>query len=255
MAESTGRYLYAIGRGIPPAALEAEAGLGEAPLRVVEHRGLSAVVSDVDLEEYGEEGLRRNLEDLRWLEYVARTHDAVVRAAAAAGPTAPLRLATVCFDDEQVRRRIDEWHDALERALDRVEGRVEWSVKAYVPDRVVPAGVPVAAATGPGAGAAYLRRRKEETVRRQQADEVVARDADDLYDALAASAVAGRRLRPQDPRLTQHAGTMTLNAAFLVEDGVDFAALVEEAARSRPRLHAESAGPWPAYSFATLEES
>ena len=95
--------------------------------------GLIAVVSDVDLVEFGEEGLRANLERLEWLEEVARGHDAVVQAVAALGPTAPLRLATICLDDGGVRRRLDEWYHALELVLDRVQGRMEWSVKAFAP--------------------------------------------------------------------------------------------------------------------------
>ena len=75
--------------------------------------------------------LSRNLEDLSWLEKVARGHDTVIHAVAGAAATAPLRLATICLDDDGVRARLDEWHDALETALDRVEGRAEWAVKAY----------------------------------------------------------------------------------------------------------------------------
>jgi len=251
--ERTGRYLYAIGRGIGGEGLAGTPGLRERPLRVVEHLGLVAVVSDVDLYEFGEDGLRRNLEDLRWLEDVARTHDSVVRAATAVGPTAPLRLATVCFDDDQVRARVDQWHDPLVRALDRVDGRVEFSVKAYASEPE-PAGQATSAATGPGAGAAYLQRRKEETLRRERVGQDAARDAEELYAVLAESAVAGRRLRPQDPRLTGHQGTMVLNAAYLVDAGEPFADTAAQALSRWPELRVEVNGPWPPYSFATLEE-
>src|SRR5262249_6608748 len=97
-AMSQGRYLYAVSRGLPPRDVAGVAGLGGAPLDVVEHRGLAVLVSSVDLEEYGEEGLRRNLEDLAWLEATARGHDEVVRFAAARGATAPMRLVTICLD-------------------------------------------------------------------------------------------------------------------------------------------------------------
>ena len=63
MAE-TGRYLYAVCRGLEPSDLEGVSGLDGARLELVHHQGLVAVVSDVDLDEYGEEGLRRNLEEL-----------------------------------------------------------------------------------------------------------------------------------------------------------------------------------------------
>ena len=257
MPDRTGRYLYAIGRGIDEEGIARTPGLRAARLCVVEHRGLAAVVSDVDLDEFGEDGLRRNLEDLQWLEEVARTHDAVVRAATAVGPTAPLRLATVCFDDDQVRSRMDQWHDPLVRALDRVDGRVEFSVKAYAA-QPEPAGQAATArsgpATGSGAGAAYLQRRREETLRREQAGQDAARDAEALYTVLSEHSVAGRRLQPQDPRLTRHEGTMVLNAAYLVDADEPFTDTVEQAVDRWPGLQVEVNGPWPPYSFATLEE-
>jgi hypothetical protein len=162
MAES-GRYLYAIARGLDPAALEGVPALAGGTLEVLEHHGLSAVVSSVDLDEYGEDGLRRNLENLPWLEEVARGHDAVVQATAAEAPTAPLRLATICLDDDGVRERLDAWHDALEQVLDRVEGRREWSVKVFARPR------PTETEARPAqlSGAAYLQRKREESQARQ----------------------------------------------------------------------------------------
>ena len=68
----TGRYLYAIGRGIEEGDLSSLAGIDGGRLELVQHRGLDAVVSSVPLDEFGEEGLKRNLEDLEWLETVAR---------------------------------------------------------------------------------------------------------------------------------------------------------------------------------------
>ena len=249
-----GRYVYAVTRGLDPSSLAGTTGLDGRPLDLVRHRDLTAVVSDVDLEEYGEDGLRRNLEDLGWLEHVARTHDAVVRVAAGAGPTAPLRLATVCFDDDQVRSRVEQWHDPLVRALDRVDGRAEFSVKAYASLAEPAAAGSPAASSGPGAGAAYLQRRKEETRRREQAGQGAAHSAEELYTALAEHAVARRRLQPQDPRLTKHEGTMVLNAAYLIGADEPFTDTVAAEASRWPELRVEVIGPWPPYSFATLEE-
>jgi hypothetical protein len=259
MAE-TGRYLYAIARGIDRSALGGTQGIDGAPLDVVEHRGLSAVVSDVSLDEFGEGGLRRNLEDLAWLEKVARGHDDVVQTVAPLGPTAPIRLATICFGDEGVRSRLDEWYDALQRALDRVERRMEWSVKAYAP-RTEPQ---AASSSGErpsgadaGAGAAYLQRKRTETQDRQQAEERALRTAEAIHAALGEHAVAVRRLQPQDPRLTGHEGTMTLNGAYLVpvEEGDAFRSRVSALADEHPDARLEVQGPWPPYSFATLEDA
>jgi len=50
---------------------------------------------------------------------------------------------------------------------------------------------------------------------------------------------------------------MTLNGAYLVEDaeGDAFAAAVQELSEAYPDAHLTVAGPWPPYSFATLDPS
>ena len=83
----SGTYIYAVGRELSADRMTSVRGLGGAELRLVEQNGLVAVVSTVGLDEFGESGLRRNLEDLNWLEEVARGHDEVVRSAAEAAPT------------------------------------------------------------------------------------------------------------------------------------------------------------------------
>jgi len=130
--------MYAISRNLDAEALAACHGLAQGQLDVVQHRQLSAVVSTVDLSDYGEEALRRNLERLEWLEETARCHEAVVRTVADHGPVAPLRLATICLDDDAVRKRLDEWYFALDQILDRVTGRAEWSVKGIAPGEPEP---------------------------------------------------------------------------------------------------------------------
>jgi hypothetical protein len=258
MAER-GRYLYAVTRGTDPATLADVHGLEDAPVETVEHRGLLAVVSSVDLDDYGEEGLRRNLEDLGWLERVARGHDAVIQATAAHGPTAPMRLATIFRDDAGVQDRLEEWHDALHDALDRVDGRAEWSVKTYArTPGEAPAAEPESSAAEPGKGAglAYLQRKKGLAERQAQSQERALQLAEEVHDALSSLSVASRRLQPQDPRLTGHEGTMTLNGAYLVEeaDGEEFASAARRLSEEHPETHLVCAGPWPPYSFATLEQ-
>jgi hypothetical protein len=251
---STGRYLYAVTRGLPDEALAGRTGLDGAPLETVEHRGLSVLVSSVDLDEYGEDALRRHLEDLAWLEVTARGHDEVVRLAAGHGATAPMRLVTICLDDDAVRARLDAAYDEIVQALGRIEGRSEWSVKAFAP-REAP--TPSPAAVGTGGGAAYLRARKAAVEGRRAREESAMETAEDLHAALSRLAVASRRLPPQDPRLSGYEGRMTLNAAYLVEDA-DQDTFAQEVARlgaTHPEARVTAAGPWPPYSFATLEES
>lgn len=249
-----GLYAYAITRALD-ADLSGRAGIEDAPLRLVEVEGLGVVVSEVDLDEFGEEGLRRNLEDLRWLETVAVAHDRVARHLAEHGPTAPLRLATVFLGEDSLRARLAEWRGDAERALDRIDGRSEWSVKAYVDPATVAAAEPEQAPAGGGAGRAYLMRRRAATQQREATAAEDARTADEVHEALASVSVAGRRLPPQDRQLTGHTGEMVLNGTYLVDDTeIDaFRATVDRLAEAHPRVRVEVGGPWPPYSFAGLE--
>jgi hypothetical protein len=255
----SGTYIYAVGRELSADRMTSVRGLGGSELRLVEQDGLVAVVSTVDLDEFGESGLRRNLEDLNWLEEVARGHDEVVRTAAAAAPTiAPLRLATICHTDEGVRRRLDEWHHDLVQALDRIEGRSEWSVKAYTtPPAPTRDDRDTSETEITGSGTAYLRRRRAQLAQEEQAAVDSAAVADELHSELAAGSVASRRLAPQDRRLSGHSGIMTLNGAYLVDTARtdSFHALVRDLAKRHPEIRLQLDGPWPPYSFATLDDT
>jgi hypothetical protein len=247
----TARYLYAVCRELDPVGLRGRSGLGGQPLEAVGYRDLVGVVSSVGLEEYGEDALKRNLERLDWLEQTARTHDEVVHAVAARAPTAPMRLATIFLDDEGVVERMSTAYDGLSRALDRVTGRDEWSVKAIVEEPSADS----ASSARPASGVEYLRQKKAQA-EAQLAEQATADEtADAVHQRLASLAVARRLLPAQDPRLTGRAGTMVLNAAYLVaSDEADrFLTEVEAARAEHPDVVLECQGPWPPYSFATLE--
>src|SRR4051812_50148086 len=92
-----GRYLFAFARGLDPARLVGVLGLRGAPLEVVEHRDLQAVVCSVDLEEFGEDRLKEHLEDMEWLGGGAPTHPHVGFAVSQGGAGAPLRARTPLF--------------------------------------------------------------------------------------------------------------------------------------------------------------
>ncbi|MEV7225967.1 GvpL/GvpF family gas vesicle protein [Polymorphospora sp. NPDC051019] len=249
-----GTWVHAVSRGLSADRLAGITGVGGAPVRAVAAAGLVAVVATVDLAEYGEEALRRNLENLDWLTSVARTHHEVADAVARLGPVVPARLATVQLDDARVAAMLTEHHDDLTAALDRVEGRIEWGVKAYaVPAPTAPA---EPAGAGGGAGRAYLMRKRARMTATETAERTAAADADRLHAALAGRSLEARHHPPQDGRLSGRPEWMVLNGAYLVDAdrADDFADLVRELAPRHPGVTVELTGPWPPYSFTATDE-
>lgn len=244
-------YLYAVGdHGLATDDLLSVPGVGGGAVRAITEGELAAVVESVDPAVYDEESLAARLEDLSWLGGIARAHHAVVAAVARTQPVAPVRLATVYTSDDNVRALLRERAKDFRAALDRIRGRVEWGVKAFATARDdTPAETP--AATGPGA--AYLMRRRAERDRAASIHRESAEAAERLHDRLSEMAVAARRYRPQDPRLTGRAEEMVLNAAYLVDEAATeaFRRIVDDGDAA---LELELTGPWAPYSFATLEK-
>ena len=252
MSES-GRYLFAVTRGLTADAVDGTPGLRGAPLELVPCGDLQAVVCAVDLAEFGEEPLRRHLEELPWVEELARTHDDVVRTVGEKTAVAPMRLVTIYADIARVQDQIGQLHDALVAALDRVEGCAEWSVKVYAA-ATEQAGEPPARERA-ASGAAYLQRKRDAAAARRSADDDAARGAASIHEALSGVAEASRTLAPQDPRLSGRSEAMVHNGAYLVrDDRADrFDASVTSLAADHPGMAVEVQGPWPPYSFAVLD--
>ncbi|WP_214367100.1 GvpL/GvpF family gas vesicle protein [Pseudonocardia sp. H11422] len=245
-------YVYAIADATGIAELPAVEGVAGAPVRAITSGELAAMVSSVEAAEFGEEALRRNLEDLRWLERTARAHHAVVDAVARPGPAAPLRLATVYLTEDNVRSLLDEQNARFTAALARIRGRAEWGVKAFgAPQRVEEQADGAAA----GPGTAYLMRRRTERDRAARSLAQAHEQAEQLHTSLARLAVASRAYPPQDPRLSGERDEMVLNAAYLVEEAAGPAVRELVDTWDVPGLRLQLTGPWAPYSFAGLDES
>ncbi|WP_275559221.1 GvpL/GvpF family gas vesicle protein [Streptomyces sp. 5-6(2022)] len=269
------RYAYAVVRdtGAPEAALdtltalEGVTGVAGEQVYAVRHLGLAVLAGAVPAEDFDEGPLRERLEDMAWLEKMARAHQRVVDTAGAESCVIPVRLATVCHGDEGLRRMLATGRERFASALDRLEGRVEWGVKAYATQQ------PAAEESTAGAGAAeapsapnspgamsgrdYLRRRKAQ----RQAAERRWGDTEEgarlVHDTLSGLAERSRLHPPQDPKLSGISDRNVLNAAYLVrrEDSADFAERVGELAGRTPALRLELTGPWAPYSFTAMDET
>ncbi|MGI5220694.1 GvpL/GvpF family gas vesicle protein [Nocardia sp. CA-290969] len=260
MTDGLGVWLYAVaGTEVSTGALGDLTGVaGETP-RPVRSGELTAVVGSVPLAVFGDQPLRRNLEDLDWLEATARAHDAVISALLRRGPVIPLRLATVFLDEERVRHLLGERRADFESALTLVRGRTEWGVKAYCDRSALAAAVAESdtAGAGAGKGTAYLAKRRAQLSAQDTVERDAAARAEEIHEQLVRHAAAGRCQPLTDPVLHGHRDWLVLNGTYLVDDtgAGDFAAVVTELDRAFPGIRLELTGPWPPYSFAGVDRA
>ena len=225
-------------------------------MRAVRTAGLTAFVGDVDRLEFGAAPLRRNLEDLDWLDRTARAHHAVIEAIAERCPVVPMRLATVYASDEGVAGMLRQRAPDLRETLSRLRARREWGVKAFAAEPADMSGTPgdphagrVTAATGPGA--TYLQRRRAQLTAAEYGRQQAMAGARAVHAELGRLAVSGRLYPPQAPELAGQPGRMLLNAAYLVADAraETFAAAIAGLTARHRSVRLVVTGPWPAYSF------
>lgn len=253
VAAEGGRYGFTAG-GAFPAGM---AGVGGGPVRTVSADGLTAVVEDVDEREFGTAALRRNLENLDWLDRTARAHHAVIEAAAGRGPVVPMRLATVYSSERKVAAMLRQRAADLLSALSRITACSEWGVKAFAaePDEAEASAPQEQAGPGPeptGPGAAYLQRRRAQLTARRSSREQAMISAQRIHAELEQHSVSARLYPAQSPDLAGRQAKMVLNAAYLVTDvrADEFAAAVADLTVGHPSVRLALTGPWPAYSFA-----
>jgi hypothetical protein len=260
-------YIYAItdaGHEVTPASVRSmDPRYG---IRSVEHGGLKAIVSDVPIDEFGEDALKEGLNDLAWLESKVKSHEHVVDSVRAQGSTVPMRFCTIYRDDAGVRGLLEDHRTELKRALAEVAGRAEYGVKALV-DRnvfgeVISASDPEVtvvrneASKAEGGKSFFLTKRLNDTIS-NRTDERLREICDEAHDGLRDVSLDARVNRPHSKELTGEERDMVMNCSYLIEDvdGEQFLDLVRELDRqhSPHGLTFEATGPWPPYSFLTLD--
>jgi Gas vesicle synthesis protein GvpL/GvpF len=250
-----GTYVYCVISSVrPPRLTRAPRGLpGTGAVRLLDvDRSMHAVVTDVPLEEYGEESINAHLSDLDWVSRAAVAHERVVEHFIDARAVLPMKLFTIFTDDDRALQHLRADRQRLAGMVKRVANHQELGVRVLL-DRARASAAP-AAAKGRAtrtSGLAYLSNKKAQ---RDAAAELASRaqtTVTDLYDRLAGNATLARRRSPSE--MPVQGGSLLIDAAFLVprSRAASFRSLVaREARKLAPQGYAVvMTGPWPPYTF------
>ncbi|EFL09415.1 MULTISPECIES: GvpL/GvpF family gas vesicle protein [Actinomycetes] len=244
-------YCYAVAEFAADNPVCGLAGLRGSPVSAVSGTGLTALASPVPDEEFSESALQENLENLPWLEEIARAHNAVVAEASRRTCVLPLRMATIYRDEDRVREMLAEHSAQFSAALRRVRDHAEWGVKVFAslsPREEAPA-------ESPADGRSYLRQRLRQRQTRDARTNEAVEVAERIERELAQLSADIHRHRVQDPALTGRADRNILNLACLVPDtGRDrfLSQLAELRHSDVAGIEVEVTGPWAPYSFAGI---
>jgi hypothetical protein len=248
----TGLYAFAI---IParPVDLAGVPGIdGVEPLRIVQHGELGLVVSRMRMDLMADVN-EEDLSETSALAVLARRHDEVVRKVFDLGPVLPLRFGTVVADEDGAHRLLEHYAAAARRRLAHLDTHREWGVRLTreAPGPDADTGEQERAERAQMSGTSYLAARREALQRGQRAEQETAALVQRVEEALSEYAVD-----------VAHRGAGSgsgglADLAYLVPEARQ-SAFLDAAERLRKEVADEQllldlTGPWPPYSFATLE--
>ena len=266
-ANGLGWYLYGVVAADASPNVET-AGLAVDPAHDVElltEGPLAGVASRVSLEEFDEAALPERLGDAVWLEQKIRAHEQVLERTLSAVSVVPCRFCTVYRSEPELRRFLSERREPLLAALERVSGRVELGVKAFVDrERFVAGQAPRndeirelrERAASMAEGRAYLERRRLEQLVSSEMERLRSTAGSDIHARLLARAGDGLPLALQAPDVSGREEEMIFHGAYLVgADERKFEAVLGTlAAEYRDAgVEFELTGPWPPYNFVPEE--
>ncbi len=234
---------------------------------------VAAVVSRVRLEEFSETTLRTHLADMGWVEVTARAHEHTLELVRRRATVIPMRMCSVYRTEGGVREMLSREQHALSECLTELAGKAEWGVKVFADPRLRRTGSSAEARGGPrgpggpaegpagsggassddapGAGTAYLARKREERDEAERVGQLIGETARQIHDRLRATAADGRVIPPRQAE--PGAPEMILNGVYLVPDDgqAEFHERVLELQNTFGSLGVElqPSGPWPAYNF------
>jgi len=128
-----GFYIYCIMQG-GTAVIEDHKGIdGICSLFLTQYRNLTAVVSEVELDTFKAQISAVGEEiDMDWIEEKAQTHETIVERLMKKNALLPARFCSIVRKKEDIIAYMADNYHEYERTLERLKGREEWGVKAYL---------------------------------------------------------------------------------------------------------------------------
>ncbi|PYZ96031.1 gas vesicle protein GvpL [Alteribacter lacisalsi] len=263
-------YLYALipTSEIADAAPSDQPGIDpEEKLQFHETGPVTAVICRVKRNEFSEDELKKNAENMEWLQEKAFHHHETMNRLNRDFTVIPLKFGTIYETTVSLEQTLQTKQDRLTELFSALAGKEEWNVKVYADrdtftETVLETSPVIAeknkAIEGMSKGKQFFERRKLDQFVSEQADREIAEKCDALHESLKEMSSDHEIKKNWDRKVTGRNEAMCFNSAYLLnseQSGTIMEAV--EAANSDPAnagLTFELTGPWPAYHFSSLEE-
>jgi hypothetical protein len=254
-------YVYAIISGLGEGPFPEDGILPGTEIHSVPCGDLSAIISAVPLDVFGEMALRGFLEDAAWIKERAVAHERVVGSLMPRHTVLPLKFCTLFEHLDGLAMMIGRHREALEATLSEIHGAWEWGVKMfYDPTRVrlwiesLPRAEATDALSMPGT--AFFARKQNERRLLEEVDAAISQCVQKSHEILSQMARAASTTSLQSKALHGRENEMSLNGVYLVVEGDETA--LRNCVQALDAAHAPHGfefvltGPWAPYNFTRL---
>lgn len=227
--------------------------------------GLYAVVSRVSSEEFNEDAMRINLNDMTWLEARVRKHERVIEGVMEQSTVIPFKFATIFETENSLKAMIEDRLDKFMDILTGLEGHREWGVKVYCDverfktavvgenEHIVKMENKIRSS---GIGKAYFLNKKKEEIM----DDILRKEITgcrmEIHEALRKQSSNARPIGLLPKEVTGREDRMILNAVFLLP-GSKLDAFMKSVDFLKEKYKGagfgfDCTGPWPPYNFCSI---
>ncbi|WP_079526336.1 GvpL/GvpF family gas vesicle protein [Halobacillus hunanensis] len=239
---------------------------GEGKLYTFPIDDITAVVCDLDPNEYAEESIEQKINnDLEWLQKKAFHHHEALTLLYNNYTVIPLKFCTIYNSEESLQQSIKSNGDKVENSFQLLKGNEEWNLKIYCDEDQLKQQVSQNNTTIEEKrkeikelppGRQFFERKKIDHLIEKELDKEKDRLCDHIHEQLKTYAVQADVKKNWGKDVTGLKENMSWNSVYLlpVAKVEAFLAKVEseEKGLDGSGLRLEASGPWPAYHFSSF---
>ncbi len=258
-----GKYVYGIIDNVDNEMIKDIKGIdGLHSLYSLKTEDVYIILSNVDLEEYGEGELDKRLEDMAWVEEKAKKHFNIVQSLLEYGTVIPMKFCTIFVSDDTMLQFVDSFKFKIKEAISYLKDKEEWDLKVYCDRKkflecnMEEEREAMKTQIGKAAkGAAYFLAKKIETNLEEKTREKIIKIKDTLWNDLKENAEQVKLNKNLSKQVMEYDKDMILNGAFLIkkDDKDTFMDAIDKkkAFFEKYNMEIKLSGPWPFYNFST----
>lgn len=234
-------------------------------VRFFPYQDIAALVSEVDLEEFGESSMAQNLKNLEWVKEKVMAHEKILEKVMASQTVIPLKFGAIFTSEDRLQKVLADSYEGFQYLLETLKDHSECAVKLYgdldglreivarTSDRIQEVAKEMKEELP---GVAYLLKKKFETVLREETDIEKARRLREIFNRLSAHSSDDKLGDLIPHELTGKDKPMIFNGIFLIVKS-KMHEFTEEVANLKREVadlgwQVEQVGPFPPYNFSEL---